>query len=84
VVEIESALKEPSHVEALTKALQVFNQRFCDAVVAGGEFTLSLEAHGDGGGLLHCQVHGREFYRPKGQAKANLERDARPGRGRPR
>ena len=67
----ENVLTDESLAIFLRKMTQ-FDQRFCDHMIAGDDFTLRLEIHGDAGKMCHCRVHSDSFERPseaKGRKK---------------
>ena len=50
-------------------AMSDFDSRFCAAMVAGADFTLKLEIHGDKGEMIHARVTSDVFRRPPGTGK---------------
>ena len=51
------------------KQLSKFDRCFNDMMVAGADFTLRLEVHGDKGEVLHCRCDTDEIERPNGSGK---------------
>lgn len=49
--------------------MRKFNEKFCDNMVAGDEFTLRMEIHGAKGELIHARVQDDSFGRPAGAPK---------------
>jgi len=69
--------------EALCKVMEAMrevDQRFCDHVVNGEDFTISLELHGQSGELLHARVKDDSFRRPRGAEKRVLDKGGKPRR----
>lgn len=50
-------------------AMRDFDKAFCDAMVAGVDFTLKLEVHGNRGEMIHARVQADAFRRPSGVEK---------------
>ena len=57
-------LLNESSIELYLAALQEFDTSFCDAMVAGYDFTIRLEVRGDDGKVLHIRNHNDGFRRP--------------------
>lgn len=49
--------------------MKEFDEKFCEAMVKGSDFTLRLEVHGNVGEILHVKTHIDSIKRPKGVEK---------------
>jgi len=47
------------------RTMAKFDKSFCEAMVAGVDFTLKMEVHGNKQKLIHCRVYNDAFERPK-------------------
>lgn len=68
-VSYREVIKSDKSLRDFLSAMADFDRQFCDAVASGGDFTLSLEIHGNCGELLHCRVKSDNFRRPPGVEK---------------
>lgn len=59
-------LKDESHLALFLRNMADFDKRFCDMMVAGRDFNIRLEIHGNVGKLLYCRVHSDSYDRPPG------------------
>lgn len=62
---VKEVLKDQDTVVAYTKAMQEFNQKFCDAMASCVDFTIKLEVHGNVGELIHVKVDSNSWRRPR-------------------
>lgn len=60
------ALKDDESLAQFLSALRDFDRAFCDAMMAGVDFTLKLEVHGNLGEMIHARVQDDRFRRPSG------------------
>jgi hypothetical protein len=74
---IKSVLNDEESLKEFTSAMSDFNQAFCDAMVAGVDFSIKLEVHGNVHELLHAKVDSVRFRRPKGVEKRIEQRKKR-------
>jgi hypothetical protein len=75
-VDYSRALKDRESLGLFLAALAEFDRSFCDSMVAGKDFTLILEAHGNLGELLHVRVKTDGFKRPH-KVEQRVERQLR-------
>ena len=59
-------LKDDQDLAIFLRAMAKFDKAFTAAMVAGVDFTLRLEIHGNAGSLVHARVYDDEFERPGG------------------
>ena len=46
-----------------------FDERFCEFMTDGSDFTLRLEVRGNKGDLIHCRVYNDAFQQPDKKTK---------------
>jgi hypothetical protein len=69
MVDYRKAVPDDESLKRFLATLADFDQRFCNAMASGTDFTLRIEIHGDAGELLHCRVNDDCFRRPPGVEK---------------
>jgi len=62
-------LRDDESLAVFMRAMRQFDQRFCDVMSEGQEFTLRMEVHGVKGNLLHARVFSDGIDRPRGSSK---------------
>lgn len=67
--QISRALKDQEQIDTLMRAMAAFNQKICDSLVGGQDFTHKLTVRGDRGQLLQCSIDGPEIWRPAGKGR---------------
>jgi len=63
-------LHDDESLSVFLRAMKLFDQRFCDVMSEGQEFTLRMEVHGIKGNLLHARVFSDGIDRPRGNSKS--------------
>jgi len=59
------AIQDDESLALFLRSMKKFDQRFCDAMASGEDFTLRMEVHGNKGVLIHVRVQDDGFERPK-------------------
>ena len=68
-IDYKKALPDEESLKMFLASLAEFDQRFCNAMASGTDFTLRIEVHGASGEMLHCRVNDDCFRRPCGVEK---------------
>jgi len=77
---IQSSRKIPKSLSDDANSLAVylhnmhkFDERFCEFMTEGSDFTLRLEVRGNKGDLIHCRVYNDAFQQPN-KKKTSVEK----------
>jgi len=69
--EIEDVLRGDESLKTFTQQLKKFDQKFCEGIVSGADFTIKIEVRGNNGELVHARVYTDEIARPRPKHKEN-------------
>jgi hypothetical protein len=65
VTNYKEVIKDDESLAIFIRSMSKFEKSFCEAMVAGIDFTMKMEIHGNKGELIHCRVYNDGFERPK-------------------
>jgi len=62
--QVRSVLQSDEDLKIYFDGMHKFDRHFCDCMVEGDDFTLTLEIRGNKGKMVHCRTTTNCFQRP--------------------